>query len=226
MNPSIRNNQIIDLDNVGFLYPNSQGVENICISLNKGEFVILVGRTGSGKTTLFKLISLELFPMEGEINLMDMSSLHIKRRQLPEWRRQIGIVYQDLRLLTDRNTIDNIKLAAACEKRLPGSVKSRSVRILESVGLKDKIRDFPNELSTGEQQRIAIARALVNEPFLLLADEPVSNLDNATSTGIIDILNKASLSGTTVVVATHQPERFQDYQPRVITLKDGNLVKE
>jgi len=194
------------------------------MTLDKGEFVLVVGRTGSGKTTLFRLISMELQPDSGEIVLMEIHSSRLRQRDLPHWRRQLGIVFQDLRLLDDRSVLENVKLAALCDRRLPENPKVRSLRVLGKVEMSYKLQDRPNQLSTGEQQRIAIARALVNEPYVLLADEPVSNLDSETSKTIVDILYKISLSGTAVIVATHQPERFESINPRIIRMDRGSII--
>ncbi len=218
-----QNSTVVKVRNVSYHYSGGNGIDGISLELKKGDFAILVGKTGTGKTTIFRLISLELKPDSGEIALLNLRSGSLKRRKLPLWRRQMGIVFQDLRLLNDRHALDNVKLAAACERRLPGSPKERSLRAIGKVGISHKLYDRPELLSTGEQQRVAIARALVNEPFLLLADEPVSNLDTETSTGIIEALYKISKSGTAVFVATHQPERFEKYNPRVLCIENGTL---
>jgi len=185
---------------------------------------MLVGKTGAGKTTLFRLISLELVPTSGEIMLDIFKSSELKRSRLPQWRRRLGIVHQNFRLLDDRSVLDNVRLAASCEKSLPARPKKRSLRALAGVGLTHKLHSNPRELSTGEQQRTALARAIVNEPFLLLADEPVSNLDVETSGEIIELLKKVNRAGTAILVATHQPERFSSCNPRVLQLETGKLV--
>ena len=217
--------EIVSLKDVSYHYPNKRGVEGISLSVRKGELMLIVGRTGSGKTTIYKLIAMELIPESGELSLVEMRSSRLRRKDFALWRRHLGIVFQDLRLLHDRTVLENVRLTAECETRLPSSPKSRSLRVLSKVGMAHKIQDLPSELSTGEQQRVAIARALVNEPFVLLADEPVSNLDAETSSEIIDILHHISLSGTTVLVATHQPERFARYCPRIVTVSNGNLLE-
>ncbi len=217
------NSDVLNMLNVSYHYQNRRGVGGISMKIGKGELTLLVGRTGSGKTTINKLIARELVPDSGEIILMNLRSSNLKRKEFALWRRHLGIVFQDLRLLNDRNVFENVRLAAECETRLPSSAKARSLRVLNRVGMAHKIQDPPSELSTGEQQRVAIARALVNEPLLLLADEPVSNLDTETSSEIIEILNQVSLFGTSVIVATHQPERFIKYNPRILRMDNGTL---
>jgi len=216
---------IVKLLNVSYDYNSNRGIDGISLAIRKGEFATLVGRTGSGKTTLFRIISLELFPDSGEVMLLKMKSSQIKRKKLPEWRRQLGIVFQGLQLIGDRSVLDNIRLAALCERRLSGSAKSRSLHALSQVGMAHRLHDRAAQLSTGEQQRVAIARAIVNEPFVLLADEPVSNLDAETSSEVINILQKINSAGTAVVVATHQPERFAICNPREIRLEHGKVVE-
>ncbi len=216
---------IISLRNVSFQYAASAGVYNVSFDVHKGEFVLLIGRTGSGKTTLMRLISLELHPGSGEIGLMDLRSSRLKRRQFPRWRRQLGIVYQDLRLLNDRCVLDNVKLVAAFESRLPGKPVARAREALSRVRLSHKSRRLPNCLSAGEQQRVAIARALVNEPFVMLADEPTSNLDLETAREVVEILGEINRSGTAVLAATHQPELFSALKPRVIHIDHGRLLE-
>lgn len=219
------NSDILKLLNVSYHYPNRKGIDRISLTVKKGEFILLVGVTGSGKTTIFRVASMELRPDTGEICLLEQRSSRLKRKEYPLWRRQMGIIYQDLKLLSDRSVLENIKLVALCEHRLNASPKTRSLRVLHKVGMDDKLTSLPTELSTGEQQRVAIARALVNEPFIVLADEPVSNLDRKTSDGIAEILHKISLSGTSMIVATHQPERFEKFNPRVIRVHQGRMYE-
>lgn len=217
---------MVKLLNVTYRYNSGtdvSGVNGVSLEVKPGEFVMLVGRTGAGKTTLFRLISMQLIPNAGEIILDSLRSSEIKARFLPVWRRRLGIIHQNFRLLGDRDILENVRLAAVCEKNLPESPKKRSLKALASVGLSHKLHSRPDELSTGEQQRTAIARALVNEPFLLLADEPVSNLDVDTSTEITDLLRRVNHAGTAILVATHQHERFSSCKPRVLRLEAGRL---
>ncbi len=218
---------LLKLLNVTFQYNGGgrSGVYGVSFSVEPGEFILIVGKTGAGKTTLFKLISLEIAPTAGEIILNDFRSRELKPKLLPQWRRRLGVVYQDFRLLRDRSALDNVRLAAACERNLSGRPKARALKVLARVGLSHKIHSRPDQLSAGEQQRAVIARALVNEPFLLLADEPVSNLDRETAAGIVELLQKVNQSGTATLVATHQPERFESCKSRMIKLQDGRLVE-
>jgi len=212
---------MVRLLNVTYEHPGGGGVRGVTLELKPGELLLLVGRTGAGKTTILRLISLELRPDSGEITLERFRSSEIKPRLLPQWRRRLGIVYQDLRLLEDRTALDNVLLAAHCEPNLHEKPRERAVKVLANVGLASKIHSFPHEISAGEQQRAALARAIVNEPFVLLADEPLSHLDPATSEDIVAQLRRVNQAGTAVIVATHQPERFDILRPRIIRLEDG-----
>ncbi len=215
---------MLKLLNLSYHYPGGAGINGISMELHRGEFALLVGRTGAGKTTLLKLISLELTPDNGEITLEKFRSSTLKPNHKPIWRRRLGIVHQNLLLLNDRTVLDNVRLAANCETNLH-QAKVRALKVLSRVHLSHKIHSYPYQLSTGEQQRTAIARALVNEPFILLADEPVSNLDALTSAGIIELLHHCSQSGMAVLVATHQPERFEAIKPIVYKMDDGRVFK-
>lgn len=214
---------MVRLLNVTYRHPGGGGVEGATLEVQAGEFLLLVGRTGAGKTTILRLISLELRPQSGEIVVEKFRASEMRPSKLPHWRRRLGIVYQDLRLLDDRTALDNILLAAACERNLPGRPRERALRTLSDVGLAHKIHSLPRELSAGEQQRAALARAVVNEPFVLLADEPVSHLDPATSADIVEMLRKVNQAGTAVLVATHQPERFEAVRPRVLRIEGGRV---
>ncbi len=212
---------MVSLQNVTYQHQGGGGIQNVTLEVKPGELILLVGRTGAGKTTILRLISLELKPDSGEILLERFRAGAIKPKMLPQWRRRLGIVYQDLRLLGDRTALDNVILAAHCERNLPGKPRDRAIKALSNVGLTAKLHSFPHELSAGEQQRAALARAIVNEPYVLLADEPVSHLDPATSEDIVAQLRRVNQAGTAVLVATHQPERFESLRPRVIRLEAG-----
>jgi cell division transport system ATP-binding protein len=214
---------LLKLLNVTYQYPTGGGVEGVTLEVQAGEFLLLVGKTGVGKTTILRLISLELRPQTGDVALEQYRARDIRPRNLPKWRRRLGVVYQDLRLLNDRSALENVILAAQCETNLPGKPRERAMKVLSNVGLASRLHQMPYELSAGEQQRAALARALVNEPFLLLADEPVSHLDQVTSDDIVALMRKVNLAGTAMLVSTHQPERFDALRPRVIKIESGRV---
>ena len=216
---------MVKLLNVTYHYRQGEGVDKISLAIDKGEFVLLVGRTGAGKTTLFRLIAMELSPEMGEIQLEQLRSTAIRPRHLPHWRRRLGIVYQDMKLLHDRSILDNVRLAALCERSLSEKTKPRALRALARVGLSHKMHHHPSQLSAGEQQRAAIARAIVNEPFVLLADEPVGHLDVETACEIVELLSRLNSAGTAMLIATHQPERFRSLSPRIVKMERGRIVE-
>lgn len=198
---------MIDLDNVCKTY--SSGVDalnNINIHIDKGEFVFIVGESGSGKSTLIKLLLRELEPTSGRIVINGKNISRIKRRKLYTLRRDIGVVFQDFRLLDDRNVFDNIAFAQKVIEAPGRKIRSRVHAMLAEVKITNKYKEFPKHLSGGEQQRVAIARALINNPPILLADEPTGNLDEDNSWEIMKLLEQANTQGTTVVVVTHNLE--------------------
>ncbi|MBE5922503.1 MAG: cell division ATP-binding protein FtsE [Lachnospiraceae bacterium] len=207
----------------------SQGVpavNKINLKIDKGEFVFIVGKSGSGKSTLIKLLLKELEPTEGDIVVNNESLGMMKRRHIPKYRRQIGFVFQDFRLLKDRNVYDNIAFAQKVIAAPNRSIKRKVSSVLKLVGLSEKYRSFPKELSGGEQQRVALARALVNNPDVLLADEPTGNLDPKNSWEIMKLLEEVNRMGTTVIVVTHNTEIVDAMQKRVITMKKGMVVSD
>ena len=181
-------------------------LNDVNLEIERGEFVFIVGDSGSGKSTLIKLLLKELEPTEGLITIDGKLLKKIKRKQIPKFRRRIGVVFQDFRLLKDRNVYDNIAFAQKVIGESNGHIKRRVPQMLSMVGLAAKYRSYPKELSGGEQQRVAIARALVNEPTILLADEPTGNLDNNNAWEIMKLLEEINERGTTVVVVTHNME--------------------
>lgn len=217
---------MLKLTNISFNYTRGVGVKGISFEVNPGEFILLVGKTGAGKTSVIRLISLELIPSSGNITLERFRSRDLKRSQLPLWRRRLGIAFQDFRLLQDRSTLENVRLAAYCDRSARGRPKARALKALSSVGLSHKLHSLPGQLSTGEQQRTSIARAIVNQPYVLLADEPVSNLDSETAQSVIDVLKKLNQAGTGMLIATHQPERFESCNPRILHMDKGILVEQ
>lgn len=218
---------IIAMDHISKQY--STGVEalsDVSIRIHKGEFVFVVGKSGSGKSTFIKLLLKELNPTEGRIFVGGRQVTNLKRKQVSLYRRKIGVVFQDFRLLKNKTVFENVAFA----QEIIGMTKrdiARNVPImLEMVGLKGKERMYPHELSGGEQQRVAIARALINQPTILLADEPTGNLDPKTAWDIMMLLEEVNKMGTTVVVVTHNNDVVDVMQKRVINLEDGVLVRD
>ena len=218
---------IIAMDHISKLY--STGVEalsDVSICIHKGEFVFVVGKSGSGKSTFIKLLLKELNPTEGRIFVGGRQVTNLKRKQVSLYRRKIGVVFQDFRLLKNKTVFENVAFA----QEIIGMTKrdiARNVPImLEMVGLKGKEKMYPHELSGGEQQRVAIARALINQPTILLADEPTGNLDPKTAWDIMMLLEEVNKMGTTVVVVTHNNDVVDVMQKRVINLEDGVLVRD
>ena len=218
---------MITLKNVTKEYDKENtGLTNVSLDVEKGEFVFIVGKSGSGKTTLMKLLQKELEPTSGQIIVNGQNYKELKRKELPKLRRQMGMVFQDFRLLKDR-TIFEIVAFAQNVVDAPNRYFKRKVEILlDMVGLKDRMKAFPNELSGGEQQRVAIARALVNHPVLLLADEPTGNLDPVTAREIMELLSEINKKGTTVLVVTHNRELVNEMGKRVIQIEDGQIQQD
>lgn len=218
---------MIDLKNVSKTY--SSGVDalnDVTIHIDKGEFVFIVGTSGSGKSTLIKLLLKELEPTSGKIVINGKDVSKVKRRKLPLLRRDIGVVFQDFRLLEDRNVFENVAFAQKAIEATNRKIRSKVLQKLAVVGLVDKIRVNPKELSGGEQQRVAIARALVNEPAILLADEPTGNLDENNSWDIMKLLEEANEAGTTVIVVTHNMDIVRNMKRRTIRINDGVVTHD
>ena len=202
------------------------GLEDVSLDIAKGEFVFIVGKSGSGKTTLMKLLQKELDVTSGQNIVNGQDYKKLTQRNLPKFRRQMGMVFQDFRLLKDRTIFENVAFAQQVVEVPHRYIKHQVENMLEMVGLKDRMNAFPNELSGGEQQRVAIARALVNHPVLLLADEPTGNLDPVTAKGIMELLSEINKSGTTVLVVTHNKELVNEMGKRVILIEDGHIEQD
>lgn len=216
---------MITLEHVSKSY--SQGIpalNDISLEIEEGEFVFIVGNSGSGKSTFLKLLTKELEPTEGSITVNGTNLKKLRHRKVPMYRRQIGMVYQDFRLLKDRNVYENVAFAQRVISIGNRTIKRKVPMMLSMVGLAAKYKSKPKQLSGGEQQRVAIARALINEPKILLADEPTGNLDADNAWDIMKLLDEINQRGTTVVVVTHNLEIVEAMQKRVITLKKGVMV--
>jgi len=201
-------------------------LEDINIEVDKGEFVFLVGPSGSGKTTFIRLLLRELTPTGGEVFIDDQDIVHLRSRKIAHMRRNMGCVFQDFKLLPNKTAAANIGFALEVIGRRPCLIEEQVPEVLKLVGLEDKTESYPSELSAGEQQRISIARAFVNKPALILADEPTGNLDPATSMDIMSLLNKINRTGTTILIATHDREMVDSMRKRVIALEDGRTIRD
>ena len=218
---------MIKLEHVSKSY--SAGIpalNDVNLEIDDGEFVFIVGDSGSGKSTLIKLLLKELEPTEGTITVNGKELKKIKKKQVPRYRRKVGVVFQDFRLLKDRNVYDNIAFAQKVIGESNMQIKKKVPKMLSLVGLAAKYKSYPKELSGGEQQRVAIARALINEPAILLADEPTGNLDNNNAWEIMKLLEEINEKGTTVIVVTHNLEIVKVMKKRVITVKKGVIVSD
>ncbi len=218
---------MITLENVSKSYAKGQpALNDVSLHIEKGEFVFIVGNSGSGKSTLIKLLLKELEPTSGKIVVNGQDLGKLKRRKIPKYRRGVGCVFQDFRLLKDRNVYENVAFAQRVIEKPHRIIKRRVPEILTLVGLAEKYKSFPRELSGGEQQRVAVARALVNRPNILLADEPTGNLDPGNSMDVMKLLEEINDRGTTVVVVTHNREIVNEFKKRVITMRKGVIVSD
>lgn len=204
----------------------TKALESVTLAIEKGEFVFIVGPSGAGKSTLIKLLYREETPSTGQVVVLGKDLAKLRRREIPFLRRRIGVVFQDFKLLEDKTVGENISFALEVTGTPTRGIKKRVAQVLNLVGLKDRRDAYPNELSGGEQQRIAIARALVRNPDVLLADEPSGNLDPKTAHEIFSLLERANMYGTTVVVATHAQDMVNLLKKRVIELRNGTVVRD
>lgn len=212
---------LVRLSNVALKYPGGDGLQSVNLIVRKGEFVFLVGPTGAGKSTVLKMIYMAEKPSGGTVVVGRFNSKTVTAKQIPLLRRQLGIVFQDFRLLEDRNVYDNVAFVLIVTGSKQKDIKRSVLRVLAQVGLSHKRYSMPHELSGGEQQRVAIARALVNNPFMILADEPTGNLDPATSAGIMELLDKINARGTAILMATHTYSLVEGVNRRVVRIEGG-----
>ena len=218
---------MIEFQNVSKTYPNgTHALNNVSLRIDKGEFVFIVGASGAGKSTFLKLIMHEETPTSGEIIINGNKLSKLKRRDVPYLRRHMGIVFQDFRLIEKMTVFDNVAFAMRAVGENTATIKKRVPYVLDLVGLKDKMKNKPSELSGGEQQRVSLARALVNNPEIIVADEPTGNVDPELSHEIIELLNEINSMGTTVLVVTHEHELVREFNQRVIAIDKGSVVSD
>ena len=218
---------MITLENVSKAYSTgAPALNNVSLKIEAGEFVFVVGDSGSGKSTLIKLLLRELLPTSGKIMVNDIDVASLRHKQIPKYRRKLGVVFQEFRLLKDRNVYENVAFAQRIVQTPSKEIKKNVPSILSTVGLAGKYKARPKQLSGGEQQRVALARALVNNPPILLADEPTGNLDPKNSWEIMKLLEEINERGTTVLVVTHNREIVNAMKKRVITMNKGVIVND
>ena len=218
---------MIKLSSITKVYENgARGVDNISLEINQGEFVFIVGSSGSGKTSLVRLLLKEIEPTAGQILVNDIDLGQLTRKKMPEYRRKMGVVFQDFRLLRNKTVYDNVAFAMQVVKASDRQVRRTVPQILSMVGLAKKAKAYPNQLSGGEQQRTALARAIINRPPLLLCDEPTGNLDPDTAWEIMYLLEDINATGTTVVVVTHAKDIVDGMRKRVVGLSSGGIAKD
>ena len=219
--------EVISMQDVTKSYSSgAPALNGIDLHIKRGEFVFVVGDSGSGKSTLIKLLLRELTPTSGKIHVLGQDLVKMRHGRIPRFRRKLGVVFQDFRLLKDRNVYDNVAFAQRIAEVPLKNMRKNVPSVLSMVGLAGKYKAKPRQLSGGEQQRVAIARALVNEPEILLADEPTGNLDPKNSWEIMDILEQVNRKGTTVLVVTHNPDIVNEMQKRVVTMNKGVIISD
>lgn len=219
---------MVQMNNVTMVYGNSDvaALDGVSLSISEGEFAFLVGPSGSGKTTIIKLLTGEIRPTEGQITVNGFNMGEMKRRKMPKMRRTIGVVFQDFRLIENMSVYDNVAFAMRVVGATGKEIKERVPKVLDLVGLEGREKRLPTELSGGEQQRVAIARALVNNPKMIIADEPTGNLDPVRSLELMLLLEKINDMGTTVLVVTHEKELVNAFSKRVIAIDGGHLISD
>lgn len=218
---------MIQLTNVSKIYPNgARALVEVNLKIGKGDFVFLVGPSGAGKSTLIKLLYREEKPTRGQVQINSKNLVRMKEREVPYLRRSIGVIFQDFKLLPNKTVLENVAFALEVISVTTREVQSRTRAVLELVGLAQKANVYPHELSGGEQQRVCVARAIINNPALLVADEPTGNLDPETAWDIMDLLYNINKRGTTIVMATHAKAIVNKMQKRVIAIENGRLARD
>jgi cell division transport system ATP-binding protein len=219
---------VINFDNVSKQYKNSNtpALNDINLNIEQGEFVFLVGQSGSGKSSLLRLLLKEEKPSSGTVTVDGINVAKLPNRKVPAFRRTMGIVFQDFRLLPGKSVFDNVAFGMEVIGKSKKEIQQRIPAILDLVGLDEKAHRLPSELSGGEQQRVALARAFVNKPKLLLADEPTGNLDPSTSVGIMKLLDRINRTGTTIVMATHDVAIVDQMRKRIVQMENGNIIRD
>ena len=218
---------MIHMKDISKTYPNGvTALENINVDINKGEFVFIVGASGAGKSTFIKLLFREELPTTGELEVNGQDVIHLSRDDVPYLRRGLGVIFQDFRLLPDKTVYENIAFAMEVIEAPRSKMKKNVESVLDIVGLLERKKEFPNNLSGGEQQRVAIARAIVNDPAVVIADEPTGNLDPDTSWGIMQIFQRINDAGTTIVMATHDKAIVDGMKKRVIEIEHGHIMRD
>lgn len=218
---------MIEFKGVSKIYNNNvKALSDVNVKIDTGEFVFLVGPSGSGKSTFIKMLLKEVEPTTGDVVVGDKKLADITRKQVPYYRRKIGMVFQDFRLIPNLNVYENVAFAMRVVEASPREIRKRVPTVLSLVGLSHKYKMFPNELSGGEQQRVSLARAIVNNPSVLIADEPTGNLDPETAKEIMELLKDINTAGTTIVMATHAKDIVDTMKKRVIAIENGNIVRD
>lgn len=219
---------MISFENISKKYSGEDdfALKNINLEINQGEFVFLVGKSGAGKSTVIKMLLREILPTEGVLKVSGKDITKLKDKELPFYRRKVGVVFQDYRLLENKTVFENIAFAMEVVQADAKSIQRLVPKVLNMVGLREKSRKYPDVLSGGEQQRVAIARSIINNPKILICDEPTGNLDPITSAGIMNLLTDINSIGTTVLIATHDITMVDRMKKRVLVLDKGNLVKD
>lgn len=217
---------MITFNHVTKMYDDNVGLEDACIEIQNGDFIFLVGPSGAGKSTFIKLILKEIDADSGDIMVDDYEVTKLSNREIPQLRRKIGIVFQDFRLLQKKTVFENVAFAMEILHMSKRQIRKRVPQILSLVGISDKADKYPTELSAGEQQRVSIARAIINNPKVLIADEPTGNLDPDTANDIMELLNQINITGTTIVMVTHAKEIVDRMNKRVVAIESGHIVRD